>query len=144
MSAPHTHHETTGQLELPIIEIDTAEITMLVAPINPETGHAGSSGIYAGYPVDMDAGARGVAEQLRDICADEDITLDQLEVVGAEVADPEQYNTVVTLDREVLAQVNWIGRNEVHILGIPTVGQLTDLAGQAESTCCAMLPMYAA
>lgn len=138
---------TSPQLELPIVEISTDEVTVLVAPVNPATGHSGSSAIYAGYPIDLDAGSAGVAKQLRGICADEQITVDQLEVVGIEFGDPEQYNTTVTLDRDGLEMIVWnhtdaaTGQTTALVHGTPDTMELQNLVDPQGQTSVSV-PVY--
>lgn len=131
MSA-NTFSPVAGQLELPIVEIDTDSVTVLVGRKN-SSGHAGSSAIYAGYPVYLDTGATGVTKQIGAICVDEMTAPSSLEVVGIEFDDPEQYNTAVTLDREALAQVVWsrtdtaTGQVTALMRGIPDIMELPGL-----------------
>lgn len=109
----------------PIMEIPTSGVTVLVA-------RPGQSPL-AGYPVYLSSGPAHVLAQLQYIYRAEGCTAADLVVTAIEIADPDDYDAVVTVDASLLSQALWIHGTQ-HTAGIPAVSGLASLiAGGAGS-----------
>ncbi|MEH6797561.1 MAG: hypothetical protein V7694_25920, partial [Rhodococcus sp. (in: high G+C Gram-positive bacteria)] len=73
--------------------IDRAALTLLVLPARTLP----ADNLWQAYPIDLEESAAEIGDALHAVAWLNDITRDELAIVGVEFADPEQHNTTVTL-----------------------------------------------
>ena len=84
--------------------IDRAALTLLVLPARTLP----ADNLWQAYPIDLGESAAEIGDALHAVAWLNDITPDQLAIVGVEFADPEQHNTTVTLSGTDLDAMSWV------------------------------------
>ncbi|MDV6303551.1 hypothetical protein R3P93_13375 [Rhodococcus cerastii] len=114
--------------------IDRAALTLLVLPARTLP----VANLWQAYPIDLGESAAEIGDALHAVAWLNDITPDQLAIVGVEFADPEQHNTTVTLSGTDLDAMSWVLGDGGMALE-STAGVLTQL----ERLASVAVPVYA-
>lgn len=115
--------------------IDRAALTLLVVPSRTLP----ADNLWQAYPIDLAESAAEIGDALHAVAWLNETTPDQLAIVGVEFADPEQYNTNVTLSNADLDAISWAFGAD----GDATLTSTAGVLGHLEHLVSVAVPVYA-